>query len=88
MHMLSKKGLKFRRFGYLPFVQEPHNDGDGRWEVPTTQEAHVCVHDLHLFVTVQLLDDTPAVLSSGKLCEEHGYSYEWTSGQKNTGDQE
>ena len=31
---------------------------------------------------VKLLEDTPAVLSLGKLCEEHGYFYEWTSGQK------
>ena len=40
------------------------------------------IHDLELFVTVQIHDDTLAVLSLGKLCEEHGYSYEWTSGQK------
>ena len=26
--------------------------------------------------------DTPAVLSLGKLCDEHGYSYEWINGQK------
>ena len=31
---------------------------------------------------MKLLEDTPAVLSLGKLCEEHGYSYEWISGQK------
>ena len=30
----------------------------------------------------QILDDTLAVLSLGKLCEEHGYSFEWTSGLK------
>ena len=35
-----------------------------------------------LFETVQLLDETPAVLSLGKLCEDHGYSYELVSGQK------
>ena len=29
-----------------------------------------------------MLDDTPAVLSLGKLCEEHGHSHEWASGQK------
>ena len=40
------------------------------------------VHDLDLFVVVQLLDDTPAVLSLGKLCEDYGYSYEWARGQK------
>ena len=42
----------------------------------TFEEAHIYVHDLGLFVTVQLLDETPAVLSLGKLCEDHGYSYE------------
>ena len=40
------------------------------------------VNDLDTFVTVQILEDTPAVLSLGKLCEGHGYSYEWTSGEK------
>ena len=28
-----------------------------------------------------LLEETPAVLSLGKLCEDHGYTYHWTSGQ-------
>ena len=32
-------------------------------EVQTNEEAQVYVHDLDLFVTVQLLDNTPAVLS-------------------------
>ena len=31
---------------------------------------------------MKLLEDTPAVLSLGKLCDEHGYSYEWINGQK------
>ena len=51
-------------------------------EVQTNEEAQVCVHGLGLFVTVQLLEETPAVLSLGKLCEEHGYSFVWASGQK------
>ena len=51
-------------------------------EVQTSEEAQVHVHDLDLFVTVQIPEVTPAVLSLGKLCEKHGYSYEWTSGQK------
>ena len=41
----------------------------------------MCVHDLDLFVTVQLLEETPAVLSLGKLCSEHGCSYEWKNGE-------
>ena len=34
------------------------------------------------FLTVKVLEDTPAVLSLGKLCDENGYSYEWINGQK------
>ena len=31
---------------------------------------------------MKVLEDTPAVLSLGKLGDEHGYSYEWINGQK------
>ena len=41
-------------------------------EVHTNEEPQVFVHDLDLFLTVQLLEETPAVLSLGKLCEDHG----------------
>ena len=50
--------------------------------VHTNEEAQVNVHDLSLFATVQLLEETPAVLSVGKLCDDHGHSHEWVSGQK------
>ena len=51
-------------------------------EVQTREEATVYVKELDLFVTVMLLEETPAVLSLGKLCEDHRYTYHWTSGQK------
>ena len=51
-------------------------------EVLTKEEATVHVRELDLFVTVMLLEDTPAVLSLGKLCEDRGYSCEWTNGPK------
>ena len=51
-------------------------------EVQTHEEATESVHDLDLLVTVQILGDTPAVLSLGKLCDEHGYTYEWVSGKQ------
>ena len=51
-------------------------------EVQTNEQAQVYVHDLYLFVTMELLDDMPAVLSLGKLCEEPGHSSEWVSGQQ------
>ena len=31
---------------------------------------------------MKVLEDAPAVLSLGKLCDEHGYSSEWITGQK------
>ena len=46
------------------------------WEVHTNEEALVYIHDLNRFVTVQLLGETLAVLSFGKVCEDHGYCYD------------
>ena len=40
------------------------------------------VKELDIFLTMEVLDNTPAVLSLGKLCDENGYSYEWINGQK------
>ena len=37
---------------------------------------------LDTFLTLKVLENTPAVLSLGKLCDENGYSYEWNNGQK------
>ena len=51
-------------------------------EVQTREEATVYVKELDLFVTVMLLEETPAIHSLGKLCEDHGYTYHWTSSQK------
>ena len=51
-------------------------------EVQTHEEATVYVKELDIFLTVKVLDNTPAVLSLGKLCDENGYSYEWINGQK------
>ena len=40
------------------------------------------VKELDIFLTMKVLDNTPAVLSLGKLCDENGYSYEWINGRK------
>ena len=53
-------------------------------QVQTNEEAQVYVYDLDLFVTMQSLEDTLAVLSLGKLCEGHGYTNEWASGHGHT----
>ena len=40
------------------------------------------VKELDIFLTMKVLEDAPAVLSLGKLCDENGYSDEWINGQK------
>ena len=34
------------------------------------------VKELDMFLTMKVLENTPAVLSLGKLCDENGYSYD------------
>ena len=51
-------------------------------EMQTHEEAIVYVKELNAFLTMKILEDAPAVLSLGKLCDENGYSYEWINGQK------
>ena len=50
-------------------------------EVQTHEEATVCAKELDKFLSMNVLDNTPAVLSLGKLCDENGYSYEWVKNQ-------
>ena len=51
-------------------------------EVQTHEEATVCVKELDIFLTTKVLENTPALLSLGKHCDENRYSYEWINGQK------
>ena len=51
-------------------------------EVQTHEEATVYVKELDILLTMKVLEDTPAVLSLGNLCDENGHSYEWINGQK------
>ena len=78
---LSKKDSSSGELETLRRSRNPTTVVTANGEVQTNEEARVYVHDLNLFVTVQLLEDTLA-LSPGKLCEEHGYTCEWASGQK------
>ena len=82
MQMLSKKDLSSDEMETLWRSRNPTTAVTARRVVQKNEEAQVCEHDLHLFVIVPLLEDAPAVLSLGKLCEEHGYIHEWAGGQK------
>ena len=82
IHMVSKIDLNSAELDTLKISKNPTVVMTANGEVQAKKEATVYVRGLDLFVTVMLLEETPAVLSPGKLCEEFGYSYHWTSGQK------
>ena len=60
----------------------PATDITANGEVQTHEEAIVYVKELDIFLTMKILDNKPAVLSLGRLCDEDGYSYECSNGQK------
>ena len=82
MHMLSRTDLISAELDTVRKSRNPTTVITANGEVQTNEEATVYVSDLDLFVTVQILEDTPAVLSLGRLGEAHGYSYEWTSDEE------
>ena len=82
MHMISKKDLSDAEMDTLTRSCSPTIVITANGEVQTHEEAIVYVKELDIFLTLKVLDNTPAVLSLGKLCDENGYSFEWINGQK------
>ena len=82
MHMISKKDLNSAELETLMTSRSPTIVITANGEVQTHEEAIVCVKELDIFLTIKVFDNTLAVLSLGKLCDENGYSYEWINGQK------
>ena len=82
MHMISNKDLSDAEMDTLTKSCSPTIVITANGEVQTHEEAIVYVKELDIFLTMKVLDNTPAVLSLGKLCDENGYSYEWINGQK------
>ena len=81
MHMVSKKDLNSADLETWRTSRSPTTGMTANGEVQTSEEATENVKELGLFVTVMLLEETSAVLSLVKLCEDHGYTY-GASGQK------
>ena len=84
MHMISKMDLRDAEMDTLTKSCSPTIVITANGEVQTHEEATVYVKELDIFLTMKVLENTPAVLSLGKLCDENGYSYEWINGQKHT----
>ena len=82
MHMISKKDFNSAEMETLTKSCSPTIVITANGEVQTHEEAIVYVKELDMFLTLKVLENTPAILSLGKLCDENGYSYEWINGQK------
>ena len=82
MHMISKKNLNSADLETVTTSRSPTTVITANGEVQTNEEATVYVREFDIFLTMEVLADTPAVLSLRKLFDEHGYSYEWINGQK------
>ena len=80
MHMISTKDLSKSEMDTLTKSCSPTIVITANGEVQTHEEATVYVKELDLFLTLKVLENTPAVLSLGKLCDENGYYYEWING--------
>ena len=79
MHMISKKDLSDAEMYTLTKSCIITIVITANGEVQTYE---VYVKELDIFLTVQVLENTTAVLSLGKFCDENGYSYEWINGQQ------
>ena len=73
MHMVRKKDLNSVELETMRTSRSPTTVMTANGEVQTREEATVHVKQLDLFVKIVLLEETPAVLSLEKLCEDQGY---------------
>ena len=74
MHMISKKDLNDAENDTFTKSCSPTIVITANGEVQTHEEATVYVKEFDIFLTMKVLENTPAVLSLGKLCDENGYS--------------
>ena len=82
MHVISKRDLSKAEMDTLTKSCRPTIVITANGEVQTHEEAIVYVKELDRFLTMKVRENTPAVLSLRKLCDENGYSYEWNNGHK------
>ena len=75
MHVMSKKVLTEDEWDTIRVSRSPTTVTTANGSIDTDEEETENVKDLEMLVTVQLLDETPAVQAVGKPCEEHCFSY-------------
>ena len=76
IHMISEKDLNSAKLETVTTSRSPTTIITVNGEIQTHEETIIYVKDLDIFLTMKVFEDTPAVLSLEKLCDEHEYSYE------------
>ena len=71
MHMISEKDLNSAELEAVTTSRNPTTVITASGEVQTHEEATVYVKELDILLTMKVLEDSSAVLSLGKLCDEH-----------------
>ena len=62
---------------------QSYDSHNRQWRKCKRMKRQLCMSkNWIIFLTLKVLNNTPATLSLGKLCDENGYSYEWINGQK------
>ena len=82
MQMISHKDLNSAELDTLTKSCSPTIVITANGEVQTHEEAIVYVKEMDISLTMKVLENTPAVLSLRKLCDENGCSFEWIHGKK------
>ena len=82
MHVISKTDLNCSKIVILTTSRSLTTVITANGEVQTHEEDTVYVKEMDIFLILKVFEDTPAVLSPGKVCDEHGFSYEWFNCQK------
>ena len=74
MLMVSKKDLNTVELDTVRISKNPTTVMTANGDVQSREEATDNVKEMYLFVTVMILEETPAVLLA-KLCEDSGSTY-------------
>ena len=72
MHVVNKRDLNYAELDTMRTSKSLTTVMTTNGEVRTKEEATMHVKQLDVFVKIMLLEETPAVFSLEKLCEDHG----------------
>ena len=77
MHNAEQRRVKLRYNWILWEGPKNHIRLAADWSSANKRVSTIFLHDFDLFVSVQVLDETPAILLLHQLCSKRGNSYEW-----------